>query len=80
MKNSVRDRFPLTIETHEEMRELWAEFKDYVRSGELGYAKKNQDTRLTGAALFVDYLCEIKPVKRTSDTSYLGYPEKPWPS
>lgn len=80
MKNSVRDRFPLTIGTHEEMRKLWAEFKNYVQSREIRYADKNQNTRLTGAALFVDYLCGIKPEKRTSGTSYLGYPEKSWPS
>lgn len=80
MKNSLRDRFPLTLETHEEVRELWAEFKKYVRSGEIGYAPSSQNPPLTGAGLFVDYLCGIKPEKKTSGTSYRGYPDKPWPS
>lgn len=79
MKNSLRDRFPLTIETHEEMRQLWAEFKKYVKSGEIGYAEGNENTRLTGAALFVDFLCGIPRKKRNASTSYLHYPDTPWP-
>jgi hypothetical protein len=78
MKNSLRDRIPLTIKTHEEMRKLWVEFKDYMRKTE--YALKNQDTRLTGAALFVDFLCGIKPEMRNRGTSYLNYPDKSWPN
>lgn len=77
MKNSFRDRIPLTIETHEEMRKLWAEFKEYMKKTE--YVSQNQNTRLTGAALFVDFLCGIRPQKRKSGTSYLVYPDKPWP-
>ncbi len=34
MKNSLRDRIPLTIKNHEEMRKLWAEFKEYMRKTE----------------------------------------------
>ena len=78
MKNSVRDRFPLNIKTHEEMRKLWVAFKDDVRK--TAYARQNQDTRLTGAALFVDFLCGITPKKRNRGTSYLGYPNTPWPN
>lgn len=77
MKNSLHDRIPLAIKTHEEMRKLWAEFKDCMRN--TGYVSQNQNTRLTGAALFVDFLCGIKPEKRNSGTSYLVYPDKPWP-
>ncbi len=78
MKKALHDRIPLTIETREEMRKLWAEFKDYMRNTE--YTPKNQDTRLTGAALFVDFLCGIKRQKRNSGNTYLVYPDKPWPN
>ncbi len=77
MKNSLRDRIPLTIKNHEEMRKLWAEFKEYMRKTE--YVSPNQNTRLTGAALFVDFLCGIKPQKRNRGNSYLDYPDKAWP-
>ena len=82
MKNSLPDRFPLTIETHEEMQQLWAEFKKYVKNEkneEIRYAEGNQNIRLTGAALFVDFLCGIPPKKRNASTSYLRYPDTPWP-
>ena len=79
MTNSLRCRIPLAIKTEEELRQLWAKFKDYERSGETSYAKSNEDTRLTGAALFVDFLCGIKPKKRSTRTSYLRYPDTPWP-
>lgn len=39
MKNSRRGRFPLTLENHEEVRELWEEFKEYVK--EMGYVPSN---------------------------------------
>ena len=74
MKEALHDRIPLTIEAPEGMRKLWAEFRDYMRKTE--YARKNQDTRLTGAALFVDFLCGIKPEMRNRGTSYLNYPDK----
>lgn len=79
MKSLLRKRLPLTIKSEEELRKLWAEFRDYERSGETGYAPSNENTRLTGAALFVDFLCGIKPKKRKSTTSYLRYPEASWP-
>ena len=78
MKDSLCDRIPLTIKTHEEMHKLWAEFKENMRKTE--YSKENQDTRLTGAALFVDFLCGIKPQMRNRGTSYLDYPDESWPT
>ena len=79
MPNALRRRIPLSIKTEEELRQLWAEFMEYERSGATGYAPSNENTRLTGAALFVDFLSGIKPKKRTGKTSYLSYPDKPWP-
>ena len=79
MKNLLRQRIPLTIKTEEDLRQLWAEFKEYQKSGKTGYASGNMNIRLTGAALFVDFLCGIKPKKRKPNTSYLRYPDTPWP-
>ena len=69
----------VTIKTEDGLRQLWAEFKDYEKSGKTGYAPTNMKIRLTGAALFVDFLCGIKPKKRKPNTSYLRYPDTPWP-
>jgi hypothetical protein len=73
---TFRNRVPFNIDNEEQLRDLWAQFRDFLE-GE--YADPNWKTRSTGAALFVDFLCGVKPRKRTSRTSYLGYPEKPWP-
>ena len=90
MKNSVRDRFPLTIETHEELRELLVKFRDDMKKDMLKieedtpenrdrYALGNLKRCVNGAGLFVDYLCEIKPKKNNSYFSY-DPPNTPWPN
>ena len=75
----MKTKLPIKISDEEQLRKLWAEFKEYMLAGTSGHATPNQKTRLTGAALFVDFLCGILPTKRNSATSYLKYPEDPWP-
>jgi len=79
MKNFLRNEIPLVIETEDELRQLWAKFKDYELREEIGYVPDNAKRNLTGAGLFVDFLCGIKPKKRTGKTSYLRYPDDLWP-
>ena len=80
MNTLLRNRLPVTIPTEEEFRQLWADFKTYMKNVDADYTNpQNQNDRLTGAGLFVDFLCGIKPKPRDRNTSYLQYPEKPWP-
>lgn len=76
-----RNRLPLMIMNEHELRRLWTEFKTYMQTVEAGYTNtQNIANRLTGAALFVDFLCGIKPTRRHSGNSYGDYPDKPWPT
>ena len=80
MTPTPRNRIPLTVETCEEMRRLFVEFKEYMMKEETGYTSKENVRRcVNGAGLFVDFLCGIKPEKKLG-TSYRGYPDGPWPS
>lgn len=80
MPNAVlKSRIPLHIQNEDELRDLWVDFKEYMLEGKSGHVPANQKIRLTGAGLFVDFLCGITPKKKTSQTSYLKYPEDPWP-
>lgn len=78
-KSSLKRRIPIKIQNEEELRLLWLEFKQYMLEGKSGHVTENQKIRITGAALFVDFMCGIPPKKRTSQTSYLKYPNDPWP-
>lgn len=74
----VKKRFP--IKTCEELRDLFVEFKNYMVTQETGYSNdQNMGFRITGAGLFVDFLCGIKP-KNKPGAFYRHYPDKPWPS
>jgi hypothetical protein len=75
----MKSKIPLSIKTEDDLRKLWAEFRDHVQRTSGPYVNANWKTRLTGAGLFVDFLCGIKSQKRTSSTSYFKYPENPWP-
>lgn len=75
----LNNRIPLQIQNEEELRKLWAAFKEHMLQGKSGHVNENQKTRLTGAGLFVDFLCGIPLKKKTSRISYLNYPDKPWP-
>lgn len=78
-RTMLRKRIPCHIQNEEELRDLWADFKGYMLEGKSGHVSDNQKIRLTGAGLFVDFLCGIAPKKKTSQTSYLKYPDEPWP-
>jgi len=65
--------------THNHPLTLEKSLKEYMLAGKSGHVTDNQRIRLTGAGLFVDYLCGIAPKKKTSHTSYLKYPDEPWP-
>lgn len=70
-----RNRLPLTIETPEDARQLFVDFKTYMQRA--GYAGQNRDRALNGAGQFVDFLSGVTPTKRKS---YSGYSDKPWPT
>ncbi len=76
MKNSLCRRLPLTIETDEQIRQLWVEFKEHLISKK-DYRKENKDRFLNGAGKFVDFLCGIESQK---GTSYLQSTKDDWPS
>ncbi len=76
MATHLRRRIPLTIQTDEDIRLLWVEFKEHLMN-KAEYAKENHNRFLNGAGKFVDFLCGIESPK---NTAYAQSTEKDWPS
>lgn len=71
-----QNQLPLTIETPEDARRVFVEFKKYLEAAR--YAPQNKDRALNGAGQFIDFLSGGTPTK---GKSYSGYPEKTqWPT
>ena len=72
----LKNRFPLHLETKEDARKLFKEFKACIPAAE--YEDQNGRRALNGVGQFIDFLSGVKPKKRKS---YSGYSEKTdWPT